>query len=174
MGDEMTELWFGSNEENGDADPWDAYEREVSFRDDDDLGPWRLERYSVRPPTDHLPPADEIVGWFTDVDPEAGDLPISVEHLRYRIGEWSSEHGEVDEWWCDQADDAFDVGAAEVLIADPTEANAEVLRQAIAKGIRYRMAGDHLGTHELCRTEDGRVLLDGEQIGEWDLERSDA
>lgn len=163
-----TELWFGSNEENGDSDPWSAYEREARYRDYDDLGPWRLERYSVREPIEHLPSAELIVEWFTEREPEAGDLSIDVDYLAESVSVWAAENGEVDEWWCEQADDAFDHLLAEALITEPTEANAEALRAAIASGIRYRMAGDHLGTHELTRTFGGKVYLDGEYLGAWD------
>lgn len=162
-----TELWFGSNEEHGDLEPMDAYEREADWKDDDDLGPWVLERYGVRPTVDHLPTAEQIMEWVADIDEDAGDCPLTDEWVMDRIMDWSSEHGLVDEWWCDQLGDVS-LDVAEVFVADPTLAVAEALRRQIASEITYVMAGDHLGSHQLSRTLDGKVLLDGEVIGTWD------
>jgi hypothetical protein len=160
-----TELWFGSNEEYGDVDPMAAYGRLSSWMDDDELGPWTLERYGVRPTVDHLPSAEQILEWVESID-EADDFRSSTTVVMEQIDQWSSEHGEIDEWWCDQLMDVSPE-VAEDLVASPTLETAEALRQAVADEITYVMAGEHLSTHQLTRTTDGRVLLDGEVIGEW-------
>ena len=161
-----TELWFGPDAETGHSTPWDAYEHHVRYWDDEDLGPWTLERYSVRPTVDHLPDAEWIMAWSDAVDEEAGDLPLSAELLLEELHEWAADHGEVDEWWCEQLS-SVPSQVADPFITNPSITTANGLRAAVAAEISYVMAGTMLDVHELARTADGKVLLDGVQIGEW-------
>lgn len=136
-----TTLWFGSNEEQGDTDETEAIERELRHRDnydDDLLGPWTLTEWDVHPPEHHLPDADDIVTWMIE---QAID-------------------NETDEGWYESAAKA--APTAEVVAA------AEALRMALASGITYRMARTEIATHELRRTLDGKVLLDGIEVDTWE------
>lgn len=108
-------------------------------------------------------------GRFVDqtvLDEEAGDLPLSAELLLEELHEWAADHGEVDEWWCEQLS-SVPSQVADPFITNPSITTANGLRAAVAAEISYVMAGTMLDVHELARTADGKVLLDGVQIGEW-------
>ena len=117
----------------------------LAHRDDDDLGPWTLTEFDCHPTEHHLPSAEHVVEW---------------------IVEWGSENGEVGEDWGDHVDCA--IGAGEVGAA------AEALIAAIAKGITYRMARTLVAEHVVTRTADGKVLMDGEIVSEWEPEEPPA
>ena len=100
----------------------------------DDPGPWTLTEYATHPPEHHLPWADSVIEWIVEQGAE----------------------NETDEGWWDQA--------TEVSKAPEVVAAAEALLTAIAARITYRMASKEIATHELSRTADGKVLLDGVEV----------
>lgn len=137
MSDPTLTLWFGSNEETGDSDLESAIEREIRNRYDDELGPWTLTEYDVHPPSYHLPHVDAV-----------------LDQLAYLC-----EDGETDEGWYEQL--LASMSRPEVRAA------AAALLALVGDGISYRMAREQIGVHVLTRTNDGKVLLDGEHVDDW-------
>jgi len=129
------ELLYGfPDAEELDADPTDVLERWVDQHDDDPPGtlPPNIEEWDVHPPEYHMPAAETILEWITEVSAE----------------------NEVDEGWWEQCQNAC--GHPDVIAA------ANALRTALGARITCRMARTRLRELAVTRDEHDGWLIAGQ------------
>lgn len=133
----MTEFLYGlpGAEQLYDS-PNAVWECEIEdYAEDDETGPWTIEKWTARQPHEHLPSGERVWGWISDWVADSSN----------------SEIGE--EWWDDFA--SWQLDAVEDL-------NAVLFK--IGQRVTFRMAYEKVGEHVLTVSDDGVVLLDGQPM----------